>query len=129
LSLLSLDHLLRSQLIKLPSRAFFTGLYMISCVAQAARMTRLQLLLVHPQHVFHVSGLDLRSPLIAHKALTGQSLERMVMDLGRDYYHMSPSELNALGDKIKAGDMEDVLRVYEKELSARETAQSVPCVQ
>ena len=63
-----------------------------------------------------------RSPLIAHKALTGQSLERMVMDLGRDYYHMSPSELNALGDKIKAGDMEDVLRVYEKELQA-----SHPC--
>ncbi len=42
----------------------------------------------------------------------------MVIDLGRDYYHMSPPELEALGDKIRNGDMEDVLRVYEKELQA-----------
>lgn len=45
-----------------------------------------------------------------------QSLERMVLDLGRDYYHMSPPELDQLSSKIKAGDMEEVLRVYEKEL-------------
>lgn len=40
----------------------------------------------------------------------------MVLDLGRDYYHMSPPELDHLRDKIQAGDMEEVLRVYEKEL-------------
>ena len=46
----------------------------------------------------------------------------MVIDLGRDYYHMSPPELDALGDKIRNGDMEDVLRVYEKELQASSLA-------
>lgn len=42
----------------------------------------------------------------------------MVLDLGRDYYHMSPPELNQLSTKIKAGDMEEVLRLYEKELQS-----------
>lgn len=45
-----------------------------------------------------------------------QSLERMVLDLGKDYYHLSGPELDALGAKVRAGDMEEVLRVYEKEL-------------
>ncbi|KAK4683942.1 nuclear control of ATPase protein 2, partial [Tremellales sp. Uapishka_1] len=46
------------------------------------------------------------------------SLERMVMDLGRDYYHLSGDALEALGEKVKSGDMEEVLRVYEKELQS-----------
>lgn len=45
-----------------------------------------------------------------------QSLERMVLDLGRDYYHMSPPQLDELSAKIRGGDMEEVLRVYEKEM-------------
>ena len=48
-----------------------------------------------------------------------QSLERMVKDLGRDYYHLSGPALDALGEKVKHGDMEEVLRVYEKELQVR----------
>lgn len=48
--------------------------------------------------------------------LTPQSLERMVLDLGRDYYNFSGPELARLGDRVRAGDMEEVLRVYEKEL-------------
>ncbi|WWC86785.1 uncharacterized protein L201_001664 [Kwoniella dendrophila CBS 6074] len=47
-----------------------------------------------------------------------ESLERMVLDLGRDYYHLSGSELDALSVKIRNGDMEEVLRVYEKELQS-----------
>lgn len=43
----------------------------------------------------------------------------MVMDLGRDYYKMSGQELDALGDRVKQGDMTEVLRVYEKELQVR----------
>lgn len=38
------------------------------------------------------------------------------MDLGRDYYHLDGPKLDALSAKIKSGDMEEVLRVYEKEL-------------
>ena len=44
------------------------------------------------------------------------SLERMVIDLGRDYYKLSGPALEALGEKVKSGDMEEVLRVYEKEM-------------
>ncbi|OCF33869.1 hypothetical protein I316_04581 [Kwoniella heveanensis BCC8398] len=47
-----------------------------------------------------------------------ESLERMVIDLGRDYYHLSGPALDALGDKVKSGDMEEVLRVYEKEMQS-----------
>ncbi|WWC59570.1 uncharacterized protein I303_102126 [Kwoniella dejecticola CBS 10117] len=47
-----------------------------------------------------------------------ESLERMVLDLGRDYYHLSGPELDALSVKIRSGDMEEVLRVYEKELQS-----------
>ncbi|AFR97473.1 hypothetical protein CNAG_04746 [Cryptococcus neoformans var. grubii H99] len=46
------------------------------------------------------------------------SLERMVMDLGKDYYHLSGPQLQALGDKVKNGDMEEVLRVYEREMQS-----------
>lgn len=51
-----------------------------------------------------------------HSADSLQSLERMVMDLGRDYYKLSGPALEALGDKVRTGDMEEVLRVYEKEM-------------
>ncbi|WWC68050.1 uncharacterized protein I206_101969 [Kwoniella pini CBS 10737] len=47
-----------------------------------------------------------------------ESLERMVLDLGRDYYHLSGPDLDALSVKIKTGDMEEVLRVYEKEMQS-----------
>jgi nuclear-control-of-ATPase protein 2 len=40
----------------------------------------------------------------------------MVMDLGRDYYHMNSTQLEGLGERIRGGDMEEVLRVYEKEM-------------
>lgn len=42
----------------------------------------------------------------------------MVLDLGRDYYHFTGPQLEALGAKVQAGDMEEVLRVYEKEMQA-----------
>ena len=45
-----------------------------------------------------------------------QSLERMVLDLGKDYYHLSGDALSDLSTKVKAGNMEDVLRVYESEM-------------
>jgi nuclear-control-of-ATPase protein 2 len=40
----------------------------------------------------------------------------MVLDLGRDYYKLSGPELDALGQKVRSGDMEQVLRVYEQEM-------------
>lgn len=40
----------------------------------------------------------------------------MVLDLGRDYYKLSGPALVALGEKVRNGDMEEVLRVYEKEM-------------
>ena len=43
----------------------------------------------------------------------------MVLDLGRDYYKLSGPALEALGAKVRAGDMEEVLRVYEKEMQVR----------
>jgi nuclear-control-of-ATPase protein 2 len=42
----------------------------------------------------------------------------MVLDLGRDYYKLSGPKLDALGERVKAGDMEQVLRVYEQEMQA-----------
>lgn len=42
----------------------------------------------------------------------------MVVDLGRDYYHMSGPELERLGQKVRGGDMEPVLRLYENEMKA-----------
>lgn len=40
-------------------------------------------------------------------------------DLGRDYYKLSGPELEALGERVKSGDMEQVLRVYEQEMQVR----------
>jgi nuclear-control-of-ATPase protein 2 len=41
-----------------------------------------------------------------------------VVDLGKDYYHMSGPELEQLGQKVRGGDMEPVLRLYENEMKA-----------
>ena len=40
----------------------------------------------------------------------------MVRDLGKDYYKLNGSELDALTERVKSGDMEQVLRVYEQEM-------------
>jgi len=40
----------------------------------------------------------------------------MVLDLGKDYYHLSDQGLSDLSAKVKAGNMEDVLKVYESEM-------------
>jgi nuclear-control-of-ATPase protein 2 len=40
----------------------------------------------------------------------------MVLDLGRDYYKLDGPQLESLGAKVRAGDMEEVLRVYEREM-------------
>lgn len=45
-----------------------------------------------------------------------ESLDRMVMDLGKDYYHLNDSQLANLKDKVNEGDMESVLKVYESEM-------------
>jgi nuclear-control-of-ATPase protein 2 len=45
----------------------------------------------------------------------------MVLDLGRDYYKLSGPELDALGQKVRSGDMEQVLRVYEQEMQVSPT--------
>lgn len=46
------------------------------------------------------------------------SLERMVLDLGKDHYHLQGEALNALGEKVRHGNMEDVLKVYEAEMKS-----------
>jgi nuclear-control-of-ATPase protein 2 len=46
----------------------------------------------------------------------------MVLDLGRDYYKLSGPKLDALGERVKAGDMEQVLRIYEQEMQVRTNA-------
>jgi nuclear-control-of-ATPase protein 2 len=43
----------------------------------------------------------------------------MVLDLGRDYYKLDGTALEALRAKVASGDMEEVLKVYEKELQVR----------
>lgn len=40
----------------------------------------------------------------------------MVRDLGKDYYKLNGPELEALAERVKSGDMEQVLRVYEQEM-------------
>lgn len=40
----------------------------------------------------------------------------MVLDLGKDHYHLQGDALTALGDKVRHGNMEDVLKVYEEEM-------------
>ena len=63
------------------------------------------------------SDQDVSGPYSSRWVLMKQSLERMVLDLGRDYYHLSGPALTALGEKVRNGDMEEVLRVYEKEMT------------
>lgn len=43
----------------------------------------------------------------------------MVVDLGRDYYHLPDDKLTELAEKIRAGNMDDVLKVYESEMKVR----------
>lgn len=45
-----------------------------------------------------------------------ESLQRMVLDFGRDVYHLNDSELDALRIKVESGDMEEVLKAYENEI-------------
>lgn len=45
----------------------------------------------------------------------------MVLDLGKDHYHLQGDALTALGDKVRHGNMEDVLKVYEEEMKVRKT--------
>lgn len=49
----------------------------------------------------------------------------MVLDLGKDYYHLSDQGLSDLSAKVKAGNMEDVLKVYESEMRVS-TANTAP---
>ncbi len=53
--------------------------------------------------------------LCVHLAVP-QSLQRMVLDLGRDHFHLSGDALEELGRKVSDGNMEDVLKVYEAEM-------------
>jgi nuclear-control-of-ATPase protein 2 len=46
----------------------------------------------------------------------------MVLDLGRDYYKLDGTALEALRAKVASGDMEEVLKVYEKELQVCESS-------
>lgn len=41
-----------------------------------------------------------------------------MLDLGRDHYHLQGDALTALGEKVRHGNMEDVLKVYEAEMKA-----------
>lgn len=47
-----------------------------------------------------------------------QSLERMVVDLGRDYYHLSGDQLDELKKQVETGNMSAVLKVYEQEMQS-----------
>lgn len=42
-----------------------------------------------------------------------------MLDLGKDHYHLQGDALTALGDKVRHGNMEDVLKVYEEEMKVR----------
>ncbi|KAG0263293.1 Nuclear control of ATPase protein 2 [Mortierella polycephala] len=44
------------------------------------------------------------------------SLERMVLDFGKERYHMGPEELEALSQAVHNGDISVVMRAYEHEL-------------
>lgn len=46
-----------------------------------------------------------------------ESLERMVMALGKDYYHLSGSSLEELKRQVESGNMSLVLKAYEKEMT------------
>lgn len=51
-------------------------------------------------------------------ACDGASLERMVVDLGKDYYHLDQAQLDHLVSQVKQGDMEQVLKAYETEIKS-----------
>ncbi|KAF9191137.1 Nuclear control of ATPase protein 2 [Haplosporangium sp. Z 767] len=44
------------------------------------------------------------------------SLERMVLDFGKEQYHMGPEELKVLSQAVHNGDISVVMRAYEHEL-------------
>jgi nuclear-control-of-ATPase protein 2 len=45
-----------------------------------------------------------------------ESLQRMVVDFGRDVYKLDDAQLEALRAKVQSGDMEEVLKAYENEI-------------
>ncbi|KAM0756588.1 NCA2-domain-containing protein [Meredithblackwellia eburnea MCA 4105] len=47
-----------------------------------------------------------------------ESLERMVVDFGRDEYRLTPEELQALSEKVKVGDLTSVLKAWEKDIKS-----------
>ncbi len=46
------------------------------------------------------------------------SLERMILDLGRDHYHLQGEALELMRKQVAQGDMEPVLKVYEGEMKS-----------
>jgi len=44
------------------------------------------------------------------------SLQRMVIDFGRDYVKLSPEMLQALGDRIQEGDLTLIMKEWEKDI-------------
>ncbi|KAK4705974.1 nuclear control of ATPase protein 2, partial [Phenoliferia sp. Uapishka_3] len=47
-----------------------------------------------------------------------ESLERMVIDFGRDQYGLGEEQLKGLAEKVRAGDLTSVLRVWEKDIKS-----------
>ncbi|GAA5890925.1 hypothetical protein JCM5296_001229 [Sporobolomyces johnsonii] len=47
-----------------------------------------------------------------------ESLERMVVDFGRDEYHLSPEQLSELAEKVRVGDLTPVLKAWEKDIKS-----------
>ncbi|GAA5927719.1 hypothetical protein JCM1841_006019 [Sporobolomyces salmonicolor] len=47
-----------------------------------------------------------------------ESLERMVVDFGRDEYHLSPDQLSELAEKVRLGDLTPVLKAWEKDIKS-----------
>lgn len=45
-----------------------------------------------------------------------------MVDFGRDEYKMSEEELKLLANKVRVGDLTDVLRVWEKDIKVRPLA-------
>ncbi|KAL8283259.1 hypothetical protein RQP46_006037 [Phenoliferia psychrophenolica] len=47
-----------------------------------------------------------------------ESLERMVVDFGRDEHKLSEDQLRELAEKVRVGDLTSVLRVWEKDIKS-----------
>ncbi|KAI5480320.1 nuclear control of ATPase protein [Pseudohyphozyma bogoriensis] len=47
-----------------------------------------------------------------------ESLERMVIEFGRDQYGLSGDELAELGEKVRVGDLSAVMRVWESDIKS-----------